>query len=135
MKTLKIASFEFACELLQKLTGLDYSVLPGTDGMVEHLKIPIQSQYKLWVIAEAYRQGKRLTYGYYPWWYRDRTGSGSEFASDVCACDYVSSGVGARLELPDSDVVKYVAKQHKSLYRDVMVITDAELKQVYGSKE
>ncbi|MBB2149155.1 hypothetical protein [Pedobacter gandavensis] len=123
---MNIASFESACKLLKKATGIDYSQLPIVENIPEHLRTPVVSQYKLWVIAEASREGKKLSRGYYPWFWLDRAGSGSGFSYDGCFYGRVSSAVGARLEFPDSDSAIYAGKKHQDLYKDVMVIKETE---------
>jgi len=123
---MNITSFKHACTLLKKLTGKDYSNLPVVVGIVEHLQEPIVSQYKIWVIAEAAREGKKLTRGYYPYFWLDRPGSGSGFSCCDCCCDYDHSYVGARLEFPDYDSAIYAGKKHTALYKSVMSINENE---------
>lgn len=124
---MNITSFKHACTLLKRLTGKDYSKLPIVDGIVEHLQTPIISQYKLWVIAEAAREGKKLRKGHYPYFWLDRAGSGSGF-SFFGGCDYDCdrSIVGSRLEFPDSGSAVYAGEKHLDLYKDVMSISENE---------
>lgn len=96
------------------------------DNIPVHLQSPLISQYKLWVIAEASREAKKLKRGYLPWFWLDRAGSGSGFSCIGYCCDYDDSVVGARLEFPDEESAIYAGKKHAALYKDVMVITEAE---------
>jgi len=123
---MKITSFKSACALLKKLKGIDYSQLPIVSNIPAHLQTPIVSQYKLWVIAEASREGKKLKVGYYPYFWLDRAGSGSGFSCNDYLYDGVISHVGARLEFPDDESATYAGKKHQALYKDVMVITESE---------
>lgn len=123
---MNITSFKHACTLLKKARGKDYSVLPSVDGVVEHLKNAVVSQYKIWVIAEAAREGKKLSRGYFPYFWLDRAGSGSGFSYYDCHCDDDLSFVGARHEFPDADSAIYAGKKHQVLYKDVMVINETE---------
>lgn len=123
---MKITSFKHACTLLKKLTGVDYSPLPVVDKLPEHLKTPVVSQYKIWVIAEAARAGEKLSRGYYPYFWLDRAGSGVGFAYRDYYCADGCSHVGARHEFPDYESAIYAGKKHQDLYKDVMVIKETE---------
>jgi len=117
-------SFEAACQWHKKVNGKDYSALPIVDHLPVDMQKPVVSQYKLWVIAAALRENKKLKRGYYPWFWIDRAGSGSRFSCNAYDYAIVISFVGARLEYPDRETAEYAAKQHEELYKDVFVIPE-----------
>ena len=126
-----LETFEAACELL----GYDANeVLPVVNKMPEALAKATTAATKLFIISEASWKAENKVinwndesqYKYYPWWdmetYGDAVGSAPGFSYGDYCYGYSFTTVGSRLVFPSRDVVKYVAKQHYQLYRDMMVI-------------
>lgn len=66
------------------------------------------------IFAEALREGvSEKECFYYPWF--DRSGGGFRFGGDVG--DYDSSGVGARLRVPNSDKAEFFGKQMLDVWK------------------
>lgn len=125
MNTENFKSFEAAVAWHKEATGKDYSKLPDVTGIPEEMGNALVSQYKLWVIADAARESKKLSRGFYPFWWMPRAGSGSGFSFYDSDFAGASSDVGARLEFPDRQSSDYAAKQHFELYQDVYVISES----------
>lgn len=124
--TKKIKSFEDAAKIL----GMDPKSLPGVEGLPEKHASAVVSNYKLWIISEAFWKGTKLDwtnssqYKYFPWFWMNDTpfSSGSGFSFSVYDSDDSRTRVGSRLCFPTREIAEYVGKTFIDLYRDVMVI-------------
>ena len=116
-----IQSFEEGCEVNNIGTNV-----PDCSGIPEQYREPVEAFYKLMVIADAQKQGKKQDWDnakelkFQPWFdLRTPKGSpaGSGFSCYDFACDDTGSFVGSRLSVGSAEEAKHMGTQHIDLYK------------------